>query len=116
MICRLYVLMFLKSEMIRFLDLRKRVAVVEESDKSVLVRKAAVDFHTGLFPTQVAALKAHKLDASDKQRMFYHVKQLSQDSLPTPFEPVAIAVKVINHIILLSSAPTYTAAIQSQGF
>ena len=105
-------------------DMRKsmrnrRVAaseVSQELDKTMLVRKAALDFHLGLFPTQAAALKANNLDSSQRQGVFYHVKQLRGQSLPTPFKPVDIAVKVINHMILLGSLMhTYTAAIKSKG-
>ena len=78
----------------------KRAAAAEvsqELDKTQLVRKAALDFHLGLFPTQAAALKANNLDSSSqRQGVFYHVKQLRGQSLPTPFKPVDIAVKVIN--------------------
>ena len=54
------------SELLVFLmsgtrAMRKRAAVPEEPDMSVLYRKAALDFHTGLFPTSAAAMIANKL-------------------------------------------------------
>ena len=80
--------MFLWSGMLHLGDMRKsmrnkRAAAAEvsqELDKTQLVRKAALDFHLGLFPTQAAALKANNLDSSQKQGVFYHVKQLRGQS------------------------------------
>ena len=51
MICQLCLLMFLKSGILRLHDMavRKRVAVSEEQKKTLLFRKAALDFHLCYF-------------------------------------------------------------------
>ena len=93
--------------MLHLRAMRQRLPVSEEPNKTVLYRNAALDFHTGVFPTPMDALKAHKIDPSQRKGVYYHIKQLREESLPTPFKAVDIAVKVINQMILLSSTPTY---------
>jgi hypothetical protein len=87
--------------MLHLRDMRKRAAVPEEPDTSVLFRKAAMEFHTGLFATSAAAMIANELHTSYRPNVFYHIQQLRKESLPTPFKPppVEIAVKVISHMI-----------------
>ena len=101
--------------MLHLRAMRQRLPVSEEPNKSVLYRNAALDFHTGVFPTPMDALKAHKIDPSQRKGVYYHIKQLREESLPTPFKAVDIAVKVINQMILLSSTPTYNDVMKSQG-
>ena len=73
MICQLYKCSWAKmsgeSDLLVFLnsgmrEMRKRAAVSEEPDKSALFRKAALDYHTGLFPTSAAAMIANNLHTS----------------------------------------------------